>query len=84
MQLRTRDIYEAHTLGLCGHLHDHFSSTYGMTNNSVLNQCQYFHVTRGLVPDIMHDILEGTYEFNYGKYSLGMYNHYLQGHSNST
>ena len=37
-----------------------FSTTYGMTENSVLNLCQYFHVTKGLVPNIMHDILEGT------------------------
>ena len=74
MQLRTRDIYEAHCLGLCGPLRDHFSTTYGMTNNSVLNQCRYFHVTHGLVPDIMHDILEGTHKFNnyYSKYSLAI------------
>lgn len=26
----------------------------------ILNQLQYFHTTEGLVPDIMHDILEGV------------------------
>ena len=38
------------------------STTYGMVCNSVLNACRYFHVTSGLVPDIMHDILEGSLE----------------------
>ena len=27
-----------------------------------MNECRYFHVTTGLVPDIMHDILEGSLE----------------------
>lgn len=26
----------------------------------VLNKLQYFHSTEGLVPDVMHDILEGV------------------------
>lgn len=30
--------------------------------NSALNACHYFHVTSGLVPDIMHDVLEGSLE----------------------
>ena len=33
-----------------------------MSSDSVLNRCEYFHVTEGIVPDIMHDILEGTLE----------------------
>lgn len=61
MQIRTKEIYETHCEGLCGPLRDHFSTTYGMTENSVLNRCQYFLVTKGLVPDIMHDIPEGTF-----------------------
>ena len=35
---------------------------YGVVCNSVLNKCCYFHVSSGMVPDIMHDILEGTLE----------------------
>ncbi|XP_072047514.1 uncharacterized protein [Amphiura filiformis] len=35
------------------------SSIYGMKQNSVLNELQYFHVTRGLPPDIAHDLFEG-------------------------
>ena len=30
-----------------------------MERDSILNQSAYFHVLRGLLPDIMHDILEG-------------------------
>ena len=29
------------------------------TVDSILNTSRYFHVTEGLVPDIMHDVLEG-------------------------
>ena len=39
--------------------HDHFSTTYGVNFNSILNESQYFHVTQGMVPDVMHDVLEG-------------------------
>lgn len=45
---------------LNGPLHDHIATTYGITGKSVLNDLRYFHVVNGLVPDIMHDILEGT------------------------
>ena len=59
LQLRTKEIYDAHCRGLDGPLRSHIATTYGVANNSVLNKCQYFHVVNGLVPDIMHDILEG-------------------------
>ena len=26
-----------------------------------MNQSRYFHVTEGLVPDVMHDVLEGIF-----------------------
>ena len=38
------------------------ATTYGMWRDSVLNRCSFFHVTEGLVPDIMHDILVGSLE----------------------
>lgn len=44
---------------LGGPLHDHFATTYGLHRNSILNTSAYFHVTDGLVPDVMHDCLEG-------------------------
>lgn len=33
-----------------------------MNHNSILNESNYFHVTEGLVPDVMHDVLEGALE----------------------
>ena len=62
VQLRTQDLYSTHCDGLGGPLHDHIATTYGIVCNSVLNSCCYFYVTDGLVPDIMHDILEGSLE----------------------
>lgn len=36
------------------------SKEYGVNRNSALNDLTYFHVCDGsLIPDIMHDILEG-------------------------
>ena len=48
-----------HCQSLHGALHDHYATTYGVNFESVLNESRYFHVTNGLVPDVMHDILEG-------------------------
>ena len=59
-ELRTPATHVAHCAGLHGYLEKHISTTFGVTRNSVLNSCRYFHVISGLVPDIMHDILEGT------------------------
>ena len=44
---------------ISGPLHDHFATTYGLHRDSSLNTSSYFHVTEGLVPDVMHDCLEG-------------------------
>ncbi len=33
--------------------------TYGIHRNSILNSSRFFHITEGLVPDVMHDCLEG-------------------------
>ena len=62
VQLRTKEVHDFHCEGLGGPLHDHIATTYGVVSNSVLNTCRYFHVSSGLVPDIMHDILEGSLE----------------------
>ena len=45
---------------LNGALHKHYSTTYGINCDSILNKSRYFHVTKGLVPDVMHDVLEGA------------------------
>ena len=39
------------------------ATTYGVCFNSVLNTSKYFHVTEGMCPDIMHDVLEGCVQF---------------------
>ena len=48
---------------LHGPLHNHIATTYGVTEKSVLNDSRYFHVVSSLVPDVMHDMLEGTTQF---------------------
>ena len=62
VQLRTKQMYNSHCEGLGGPLHKHIATTYGIVRDSALNACHFFHVTSGMVPDIMHDILEGTLE----------------------
>lgn len=44
-------------------MHDHMAKTYGIHFNSILNSSKYFHITEGLVMDIMHDVLEGVLEY---------------------
>ena len=34
-----------------------------MSYNSILNDSNYFHVTEGLCPDVMHDVLEGVAQY---------------------
>lgn len=60
--VRNKEIYDHHCESLGGPLHEHMATTYGMWRNSELNRLKYFHVTTGMVPDIMHDILEGSLE----------------------
>ena len=39
----------------------HFSTTFGVNRRALLSSLKYFDVTSGaLIPDIMHDILEGA------------------------
>ena len=59
-QLRTREAHTSHCKFLDISLRSHAATTYGVVKDSILNTLQYFHVTEGLVPDIMHDVLEGS------------------------
>ena len=43
--------------------HDHIATTYGLHRNSILNSTRFFHIVDGLAPDIMHDILEGSLQY---------------------
>jgi hypothetical protein len=58
-QSRTRETHASQCASLSGPLKEHFATTYGLHRDSILNTSRYFHVTEGLVPDIMHDVLEG-------------------------
>ncbi len=60
---RTRETHSSHCTLLKGSLHDHIATTYGVDRDSILNTSKYFHVTEGLAPDIMHDILEGSLQY---------------------
>ena len=44
-------------------LANHYCTTYGVHRNSILNTLHYFHVTDGLPPDVMHDVLEGVLQY---------------------
>ena len=59
-QPRTRITHANHVTYLGGPLQDHIATTYGIVRDSILNRSQFFHVTEGLAPDIMHDVLEGV------------------------
>ena len=48
-------------MSLKGPLQDHMSTTYGVNRNSCLKF--FFHVTEGLVPDVMHDVLKGVAQY---------------------
>ena len=52
-------MHKRHCSILQGPAHDIIATTYGINHDSVLNKLQYYHITTGLPPDIMHDILEG-------------------------
>ena len=62
-QPRNRNTHKAHIESLDGPLHDYMTTTYGINFDSILNTLRYFHVTEGLVMDVMHNILEGTLEY---------------------
>ena len=59
-QLRTRETHTHHCKFLNSSLYSHAATTYGVVKDSILNNLQYFHVVEGLVPDVMHDVLEGS------------------------
>lgn len=41
-------------------LSSHYSTTYGVNRNAILNSLQYFYVSdETMPPDLLHDMLEG-------------------------
>lgn len=56
---RTIDQHNHHCSNLeAQELREHSQRLYGIVNDSILNEFAYFHVVGGLVPDLMHDLLE--------------------------
>lgn len=62
-QPRTRETHANHCSSLEGPLHNHYATAYGLHRDSSLNTLKFFHVTEGLIPDIMHDCLEGCVQY---------------------
>ena len=63
-QIRTKEVYEYHVRKIREDLRN--ESIYGIKCDSPFNQLCYYHVTSGLPPDIMHDILEGVAPYEIG------------------
>jgi hypothetical protein len=55
---RTRETHAHHIQGITD-----FFATNGGERNSIFNESAYFNVTEGIPPDIMHDVLEGTLQY---------------------
>lgn len=61
-ELRSPDLHDEHCEEIAADPSK--SKEHGVNSNSVLNDLKYFHVCSGaLVPDIMHDILEGALQY---------------------
>ena len=58
---RSKNDHNFHCSGIANeNLRDHCSRLYGIREQSVLNELNFFYVIGGLVPDVMHDVLEGS------------------------
>ena len=63
-ELRDKTSHEQHCKSVQEDSSGNASKEYGINRNSILNQLNYFHVCDGsLLPDIMHDILEGALQY---------------------
>jgi hypothetical protein len=60
---QTRDAHKKHVEALTGPYPGHIATTYGVVQDSILNSSSYFHVVDGLVPDVLHDLLEGVLQY---------------------
>lgn len=63
-ELRNKASHKKQCAELQGDSGQAASKLYGINRNSVLNELTYFHVCSGaLLPDVMHDILEGALQY---------------------
>ena len=62
--LRDKISHERQCSELHGASHSETSKLHGVSHNSILNELEYFHVCSGaLLPDVVHDILEGALQY---------------------
>ena len=62
--LRDKATHEQYCKAVEEDLSGSASKEHGINRNSILNQLTYFHVCDGsLLPDIMHDLLEGVLQY---------------------
>ena len=62
--LRHKAVHEQHCFEIQGDSNGEKSKEHGLNRDSVLNTLSYFHVCDGaLLPDIMHDLLEGALQY---------------------
>ena len=62
--LRNKETHTEHLAELEGEEGSAASTRYGINRDSILNELEYFHVcSGGLLPDIMHDLLEGALQY---------------------
>lgn len=59
LKYRTAIEHDLQCSGLETDLSEFIGKQYGLNYRSCLNDLQFFHVIGGMVPDVMHDILEG-------------------------
>ena len=63
-ELRNKTSHQAQCAELQEDTDQTASKLYRINRNSVLNELSYFHVCSGaLLPDVMHDILEGALQY---------------------
>ena len=63
-ELRTPEMYDDQCSLVEGNSHGTHSREYGINRCSILNQLRHFNVVSGaLVPDVMHDLLEGVLQY---------------------
>lgn len=62
--LRNKTTHQQHCELVEGDPSGAASKEHGINRNSILNELMYFHVCDGsLLPDVMHDILEGSLQY---------------------
>lgn len=63
-ELRNKYTHQEHCRGIQDDTTGALSKEYGVNRDSILNQLTFFHVCDGsLLPDIMHDVLEGVLQY---------------------